>query len=363
METKTYTRQELKEFINSDFFEELRNIPISRHRALSQINNPRASDNDILLVATYDDKKLAGYLGILPDLLFHEDSTEKVGWLTCFWVDNDYKSKNIAASLFLRVIRAWNQKILITNIVPDLEPVYQKTKIFQPTIYKSGYRGYLRFNLSTVLPPKNHLFRKMAPVLKLADMFLNIPVDLKLRLFKSVETGNIQYEYLQMLSKEDENFILQSHEPNWNKRGIEEINWIISNPWIIQSSMNSESQRYYFSSVSNQFFYRILRIKNIGNETIALAVLLVRNKNLTTPYLFCTDPGWMPLAKMIVNTIKEQKLDMLTTFHGTLVKTLKSIRTPFIFSKTIKKPYLISKKFEYLSALNFQDGDGDCAFY
>ncbi len=362
METKTYNKHELREFVNSDFYKELQNIPISKHRAISQVRNPRADENDILLVAAYDGKKLVGYLGILPDYLFSDGKTDKVGWLTCFWVDNDYKSKNVAANLFLRVIRGWDQKILITNIVPALEPVYQKTKIFQPTTYKSGIRGYVRFSLNTILPPKHLFFRKIVPVLKLADIILNLPVDLKLTVFKTFKT-NIQFEYLKKLSEEDENFITRTPEPNWNQRGIDEINWIISNPWIIQGPADQESSRYYFSSVSKQFFYRILRVKNNRNEIIALAVLMIRNKNLTTPYLFCSESGWEPLSEIIVNTLKEQKLNMFTTFHDKLARTLKSIRTPFLFTKIIKKPYLISKKFEYITELNFQDGDGDCAFY
>jgi hypothetical protein len=341
----------------------LQNIPISKHRAVSQINNPRADENDILLVATYDGKKLVGYLGILPDYIFHEGKTEKAGWLTCFWVDNNYKSKNVAANLFLRVIRGWDQKILITNIVPALEPVYQKTKIFQPTFYKSGFRGYVRFNLSELLPPKHKLLRKIVPLLKLTDIILNLPGDLRLRGFKTLNTGDVHFEYLQSLSEKDEEFIKQNRNPNWNQRGMDEINWIISNPWIIQSPADQESRRYYFSSVSKQFFYSIIKIQNKRNETLAIAVLMIRNGNLTAPYLFCTDAGREPLGKKIVNLLKEHKINMFTTFHEELAKTLKSMRTPFIFSKIIKKPYLFSKKFEYLTELNFQDGDGDCAFY
>jgi hypothetical protein len=363
VETKTYTRQELGEFIHSSLFTELTNIPISKHRAISQINNPRADENDILLVAQYDGKKLLGYLGILPDYLFPENKTEKVGWLTCFWVAEEYKSKNVAANLFLRVIRAWDQKILITNIVPALEPVYQKTKIFQPTIYKSGFRGYVRLNLNELLPPKHRLFRKMVPVLKLADSIINLPIDLKLKMFPKFDTGDLQLQYLQKLSEDDEKFMARNRDHNWNQRGMTELNWIISNPWIIQSTKDQESRRYYFSSVSRQFSYRVVRIQNRRNETIALAVLLVRNKNLSTPYIFCNDLGWEPLAKTIVNMLIELKLNMFTTFNQKLTETLNSKRTPFLFSKTIKKPYLISKKFEYIKELHFQDGDGDCAFY
>jgi hypothetical protein len=89
----------------------------------------------------------------------------------------------------------------------------------------------------------------------------------------------------------------------------------------------------------------------------------VRNRNLSIPYAFYSDSGLEPLAKVTVNLLTELKLNMFTTFNERLTETIKNIRTPFFFSKTIKKPYLISKKFEFIKELTFQDGDGDCAFY
>ena len=78
METKTFNKAELQEFINSPSFNELINIPISRRRAISQIHNPRAEDEDILLVAAFDGNKTVGYLGILPDFVIQGNTKEKV---------------------------------------------------------------------------------------------------------------------------------------------------------------------------------------------------------------------------------------------------------------------------------------------
>ena len=115
METISFNKDSLYKFINSEKFKELHNIPISKQRALSQINNPRAGEEDIVLVAQFDDNITTGYLGILPDYVFIEGEKEKIGWLTCFWVHEKYKSKDIAANLFRRVIRAYDQKIFINS--------------------------------------------------------------------------------------------------------------------------------------------------------------------------------------------------------------------------------------------------------
>lgn len=364
METKSYTKRELEEFIQSDLFNKLVNIPISKHRAISQINNPRASDNDILLVVQFDENKVAGYLGILPDYLFRENQYEKIGWLSCFWVDEEYKSKNVAANLFLRVIRSWEQKILITNIVPWLEPIYQKTKIFQPTIYKYGLRCYMRFNLAELLPPKNRIFKRLTWTLRLIDNFINTFYSLRLILFRKLKLKNVKYEYLTYLDNESCKFVETFIQNNWNKRSGNELNWMLSNPWIIQGSKEDfNSKRYYFSSLNERFFQQIVQFSNEDGKILAMLILNIREKNLTVPYVFSENVCIDSVSKFLINTMLELKLNMLTTFNEELIHSLKKSKTPFYFLKVIKKPYLISKKFDFVTELRFQDGDGDCAFY
>ena len=110
MKVKTYTAQELAYFVNSDEYDKLKNVPISKIRAISQVNNPRASEDDILLFVAFDEGRTVGYFGVLPDMIYCKDQVEKIGWGTCFWVDEKYKSQNVAAAIFLKVIREWKQK-------------------------------------------------------------------------------------------------------------------------------------------------------------------------------------------------------------------------------------------------------------
>jgi hypothetical protein len=362
METISFTKSTLEEFIHSDKFDQLINIPISKLRANSQINNPRANNDHVLLVAQFDENKTVGYLGILPDEIHVDNQTHVIGWLTCFWVDEAYKSQNVAANLFLRAIRAYNKNIFITNIVPRLETVYQKTKLFLPTVYKTGFRGYFRFNLAEILPPKKDLFQKIKPLLQLGDTILNAITDIRFVWNKQKSLGN--FEYINSIDLIPEDFFLKHQQKNWIKRSKKEINWILQYPWLIQGTDYEQlSKRYYFSCIEKAFETKIVQFKNENGEIIALLILNIKNKHLTVPYLFGEEIYYPIISSFIYNLMSSERLKMFTIYHNEFSNYLSNCKTPFLFSKEMKKPYFISKKFEALKTLYFQDGDGDCAFY
>ena len=364
MDSILFTKESLYNFICSEQYARLINVPISKHRAISQINNPRADKDDILLIAQFDENKTIGYLGILPDYIFIGNNKEKIGWLSCFWVDEEYRSQNIAAILFLKAMKAYNEKIFITNIVPWLEPIYQKTKLFFPTKYQSGFRGYLRFNLSGILPSKNKLFQKFGSLFKLSDCLFNSVADLRFTFNKKRHLPGINYDYLTSLNEIPDEFIEKYITDNWTRRSKTELNWIVKNPWLIEGiEKDIQSSKYYFSYISSQFFTQIIRFSNNANKPIGILIINVRNRNLTMPYLFCDKENLGIVAKFIIYTMVSLKLNMVTLFHEDIASYFFQIKTPFIFRKKIKKSFFISKKFEAIDKLNFQDGDGDCAFY
>ncbi|WP_462318180.1 GNAT family N-acetyltransferase [Marinilabilia sp.] len=364
METRIFTRESLQDFINSDFFDQLENIPISRQRAVSQINNPRAEDEDVLLVAQFDGNKTVGYLGVLPDYYFQNNTREKIGWLTCFWVAEDYQSLGVAANLFRRVIRAWRQNVFITNIVPWLEPVYQKTKIFQPTQYKTGFRGYMNFNLAEILPPKNNIFGKIQGGLKILDSVFNSFVNLRKLFFRWEDVDNLKIEYHTDFNVLPETLIESTNEMNSVRRGREELNWIVKHPWIIEGgTQDRNSSRYYFSSLNKRFFYQIVTFLNDSDNIEGAALICIREKNMTIPYLFCEESNADKVARFLIKNMIELRVNMVTTFNDSLSEALKRQRKYFIYSKAVKKPYFISKQMDKMEKLTFQDGDGDCAFY
>ena len=339
-------------------------IPITRHRAISHINNPRADDKDVLLVVQFENGKMIGYLGVLPDYVFNGTVFLKAGWLSCFWVDDSYRSQPVAASLFLRVMEAWDQRIMITNFVPELTSLYMKTGLFNGGLIKKGIRAYMRFNLAEILPPRANWLSRMKPVLRNIDLLLNWVGDTRFYFIRDFANPSFHWNFFNPADEIPAEFIDRFNLETWSRRGRTELQWILQYPWIIESHVpDHDSHRYYFSSVSKRFTYKIIRIPKSKGDTAAWVLICIRDNTMTVPYVFAENEYYESIARILIDIMIELKISMITTFHEQLTAALIKFRLPFLFKKTILKPYLIAKKLDFIGKLNFQDGDGDCAFY
>ena len=92
MKYYSYTIKELKSKLDDIDFWKSTVLPITPYRAHSQIKNPKAEDSDICLIVARDGEKINGYIGILPDYIFIGEKKRKIGILSSWWVDQNYKS-------------------------------------------------------------------------------------------------------------------------------------------------------------------------------------------------------------------------------------------------------------------------------
>ena len=67
MEIKTFTVADMRTALVSEDFWRTKTLPITKHRALSYSRNPRADEDDPVLLVAYQDNRVVGYLGILPE--------------------------------------------------------------------------------------------------------------------------------------------------------------------------------------------------------------------------------------------------------------------------------------------------------
>ncbi|TAG57267.1 MAG: hypothetical protein EAZ27_03155 [Cytophagales bacterium] len=363
MITKTFNKEQLNNFILSEEFSNLENLPISFHRAISQINNPRLDDSDVILCAAFDSNKTVGYLGVIPDYIFVNNEKIKMGWLSCFWVDSNYKNSNIAANLFLRIIRAWNKKIMITNFISPLEKVYQKTKIFNQTQTRIGLRSYLKFNLAEVLPQKHVFFAKNKYALSFIDLSLNFLLLNTFKLFSNNLKFNCKYKLANLEDLKLQNFISKSNNQNLSKRNISELKWILNFPWVLEQEQNIDSKKYFFTSVSSVFKTFAYEVYNSKNGLVGFFVFNQRETHLTVPYFYVEKDFQADVVTFLINYMKTNNCCMLTSFNDNLNLCLEENRKQFIFQKEIKKLYLTSKDIKEIDINNFEAGDGDCAFY
>lgn len=356
----------LKQFIESEEYKSLKNLPITKHRAISHIHNPRADKDDVLLIMAYIENEMVGYLGILPDRLFlSNENSYKFGWLSCLWVDVATRGKGIGEQLIKKSLMLWDNKIMSADFVPSTKKIYDKTEAFDQPFTISGIRLYIRMDLQTILPPKKPIFQNIKIILKIGDTLINYFLDVRFLIRKN-ELPPYKIEFINKLDDETGQFISRFDEDQLFKRGIHELNWILGYPWILSSTnKDRDSLRYHFSSIDKSFDYYCLKLCNGQNELIAFLIFTKRNRILKLPYCFMNKEVLPAVVQIIEFYILQWKINSFTTFHPDIVAYFTSHKTISIYKKQIERSYMISKTISYALKdlkFNIQDGDADIVF-
>jgi GNAT superfamily N-acetyltransferase len=362
MEIKVYNTGNILEFVSSDQFSKLKNIPVTKHRALSYAYNPRADASDKILFVAFEDDEVAGYLGALPEKIFYRGEWRRMTWLSCFWIDPKFRGKNISKQLFDMALKAWDHTAMITNMKPGTLKIYERTGYFHDPVTQTGIRGYLRFNLSEILPPRGGVFARIKPVFQAIDFILNIFNAIRLVFYPGYKIdSNVHYEYVEEISPEAGKLIDEYNQFYLMRRGKQELEWIKRYPWVLEQEEDADSRRYYFSSVSKRFFYQQVEFQDNTGNISAFMMIAIRNNHLTVPYVFYSKGMESILVKFLFNTMLDFQLNVLTVFHPELSEEIRKTNSPFLFKKKILRPYFLPKTLD-LPDLAFQDGDGDCVF-
>ena len=362
IEIKKFNPKDLNQYIHSEEFKDSAVIPISYHRAISQINNPRAQEDDILLFVAYEDGQIAGYLGALPDDFFTKDNAKvHLAWMSCLWVDPAHRGKKIAQKLIQSCFEAWDNRIILTEFTTEAGSLYQKINLFDPWLTLKGRRWYIQSDLAFILPPKYSIFHKLKPVLKLVDLSLNAIINIR-NIFGDNQVKPLDES--KKLSEEADSFLKATTDSSGFKKSVEELNWLMQFPWVLEGKNETETQRYHFTSYSHQFKCAAVYIKDSTHNTCGIMIYTIRNGHLKIPYFTQTCPADL-LAKTVSQIINKQRVKTMTLYSQDLVAYLQKNKSILSFSKEITRKYLISKTLSPImpsKETTIYDGDGDCGF-
>ena len=357
----TLNKIQLKDFIGSEEFRTMPFVPISYSRALSHINNPRAEEIDILLILAYHKNEMAGYLGIIPDLIFDGNKSEKIGWISCLWINPDKRGKGIAKMLTEKAINLWNNKLFITEFAPSSLNLFQSSGWFETMVQKKGIRIYRRSCLHTIIPARKPSLSFLKPFLNIFDIEVNLFHDLflgKTHRFSSlysVEFPELPDESCYYLIKNYMNDeLIRKQKP--------EIEWFLNFPWIKETPIQTtEGKRYYFSSEARKFNIVPIKIKQ-GIELVAFLIITIREKHMKTPFVYIKQGHEKTVLETLNNLMHEHRIDYLSTYQKPITNNFKKA-FPYLYSKVIVRKYLKSKGFNIsVNENSFQDGEGDCGF-
>jgi GNAT superfamily N-acetyltransferase len=367
LELKTLNPAQVENFILSDEFKTMPVIPISSHRALSHIQNPRVEAEDVILILAYEGVEMVGYLGVLADKIYNGSEEIKCGWLSCMWVNPSLRGKGIAKQLLNTAFEKWDNKILVTEFTPEAKGLYDRSNNFSDLKINLGLRCYLKSNLQELLPKKNKQLIFVTPLLKVLDSFANVTISVYQNWMSRIISKPIYvWKQNQLVDNKIEAFINSFVFNSFERRRITELNWILSIPWIQPSAPTSESIRYHFSSVDREFKNLLYTAQNETGDLKAFFFITIRSGHLKIPYAFFLEEDLNDVAAQLHQIMLSETVHQITIFHPLLVNYFSKSKRLFIHTRVQKRHYIFTKKLDELfknkSEIIIQDGDADCAF-
>ena len=361
MKFEEFTLSELVSFTFSDRYERSTVIPVTRHRAISQARNPRASPEDVVLIIAWNDQdEIIGYTGALPDWI-NGDMDKKAAWNSCWWAD-PVKGREAAMPLLYRFIDRWKGKVMFSELTPGTFQIISRIGFFESRII-SGSRGYLRLPLSEILPEKKDIFRLVRWLLYAVDTVFNLFWELRLIAWTLLNQQTVKWQFAGSFDDEINSLVDHSGKNDLSRRGASELTWIRDYPWVLEGRPDSYARRYHFTSHARHVQHQWVKIE-CGHDIRAFMVVTIRDGHLRIPCLYNT-PGSMPgILNFLLHYMIGNKVLYISIYRSDLADYIMKSKTPFLFKKRIRRYFALSKELTAITHENYilQDGDGDCIF-
>lgn len=346
---------ELATFLESDLYLQSDHCPISRHRAISQMNNPQADPEDVALVLAVEEEQIIGYIGLLPDRI----GEEKVYWNSCWWASD--KHRNVALPLLLEFFKVANKRILLTDMPPHTEQIIRKLKIAKIIDLPVGMAGYIGVKFANWFPPRMPFMLHFKQLLRIVDRILNILLKtyFKLRIAKP----KISVIPITQFNHHDTDFINQHSSGELIRRNPENLMWIVNNPWVLEEKVTPyEYENYYFTAVAKKAKFELLRLQK-NNKLIAILYVRLINDQLVAPYIYCDSRDMDEVARFLWHKLLEENCTNILVYNQALKKALLK-QGRFLFKKEVARNFAWHPSIDHWvnGVFKLQDGDGDVAF-
>jgi hypothetical protein len=344
-----YTKRGLRELLADQHFWTQRWLPITKRRVISQISNPRADDNDTVLITAHHKGQLVAYLGILPDLLKSESQQPmKFGWLTAWWADKGSEHRLAAMKILFAAMKKYPNRLAASSPASEAARVYAGTRQF---------RECARFDSSYFivgLPPSFHALSD------LARWFAGA----KNRLVFGRELANrgLEIRTVQALDGATESFINDWAVGDPLGRDSSYWNWVLRFPWMSASEEDETVQRSYAFSVFAKDFRQIPMFVSRFGTIIAFLFMVLREGRLFLKYAYYNPSDISDVAAALRKAVTDLN-PWLLICADTAVHTQLRRGIPFYVGRMSKSSAIYAAKALPSSvACRLQLGSGDSIF-
>ena len=367
VDIKSYTIGDIEGLLSDHKFWELDPLPITKHRIVSQMRNPRASKDDLALVAAFENGCIVGYRGVLPDRVYVDGISKKAGCLTTNWVDPGKRRQGISTSLRNVAMEAYDGLLYASEFTEAAKKSLDKSKMFTALEPMKANRVWVRFSILDMIPKRFGSIRLFAFIFSSVNILANFIVNARLNLWKAFNRldGKFHVEYLAEIDHDTALFIKKYEQNGLVRRGARELDWITQYPWVIQAPFqDGNSAKYFFSSIAKSFSYLKFRILDPDGAIKAFFILRLRDRHLTIPYAYFDNTDVDMVTRILCNHIIELDALSLETCNLHLIDQIGRIRFPIVRKSTRDRHSVISNALARgdIASIMLQDGDGDKAF-
>ena len=359
LEIKKIQLKELAGFIESKTYRQMQVVPISPARANSYLLNPAAKPDDVVLYLAFMDKKLVAFRSLFADIIFDGNEQIRFGWCSGNWVHPNFRRKGFSEMLLKEAFADWNKKLMFTNYASASEQLYLKTGRFYSIHQFEGVRAYLFPKTQKLIQGANKNGATKL-VFSFIDFCIFLLSNLRLMFFTENTQDEIQFEVIDFPDKQCFETIKNTEKSFYLRRGEKELKWIFENPWISTKDRSFE-KKYPFSSFSNNFFYKTVKVFEYEKFT-GFFIFSVRKGHLKTLFFSGLENSHKIVAEFLKNYCVKEKIDMATIYNSGAADLLFQQKFPFLRVKKFGQHIYSSFKIQNDNSYHFQDGDGDVFF-
>ena len=350
------------EFWNHDF------LSITKHRLLAHLHNPNLENDDIVLILGYLNNELVGYMGVFIDTIIIKNETQKIGWLSTWWVHPKTKGSGIGRQILNAMYLENKGKIGISQFTPSAKRVYDKSGYFVDLKQNIGVKAVLKTNFATLIPELKPQLSVLKPIFELADFGINSLVSIRQYFNKKALNSNLKslkIEYLNAIDNETSQFINSHNNNHLTKKSDAFFNWLKQFQWVQEAPLLAftEKNNYEFSMVDNSFNIYLVKIK-LENKIIGFLVLQKRNQTMKVLFAyFDSNKHSHYIADVIKLQAITQNIHEIITYDASICNNFKK-STVFLYNRKKVKNSIISQAFNQndFEKIIMNYGDGDCCF-
>ncbi|MEE9392472.1 MAG: hypothetical protein V3W41_08200 [Planctomycetota bacterium] len=347
-------------------------VPISRTRARAWACNPDAVPDDIVLIVGFVDERCAGYLGLLPGRVLVNGQTERVFWLSTFYVGPDSRKTGLAGMLLMRAI-GLRLTLAACESSEEAQAVYRALRFQELGPLPYSVIDFTKWN---VLGIPLRMVRKALRKPGKRNSWLDFPIDVFCRVTKLVsfpfllkQLGNdARREWSEVSSLPD----WPDHQSSRSEKCVfvrdsNTIRWMLEHHWVT-TERAKDTPGYYFSDFRDTFEYRIFRSETSNSHSECVLLWLTTRDRLRDIHILDCDlssPGSAAaVARLALEVARNERADRVylpAEFAEPLLnsrlfrRTLRMITRPY-FIRVSSKDSRVSASLEEVE-LHYCDGD------